>query len=139
MYQGFTNDLTIVIDMATAILGWPSLCTIQARPGDPNQQLDSRGWPNMVIANYTNRAGLINIPCRIAVQAKFKPDMGGVRRTSEGFDQIIERHLLLNGYYTGIFMKDLAIVDTVAYEIMAVETDSQLQVMTRLAIRQFLK
>ena len=105
-------------------------CTIKQRTG----AVSALGQVNM--QGYTPIVGLENIPCMFAIQRPFMPNQGATARTPEQFDTQTQFHILLNGYYPQILQQNLANVDGVDYEIMAVESDSQQQ-MTRLGCRVY--
>ncbi len=86
-------------------------------------------------ADYSDVDGMEDIPCMLAVW-RMKPDQAAVQRLEDRFNTLGERHVLLDGYFPDILQMDLAIVDGVTYEIMAVENDSQ-NILTRLAVRLF--
>lgn len=132
MFQGITYDLAQPMKEARALGLFTSLCTISRLTG----AIDNLG--QVAYSTAAPVAGLTNIPCQISVQRDYTPNQSGVIRQPEGFDTISERHVLLNNYYPGIQQSDLATVDGVAYEIMAVEADSQKK-MTRLAARFYQK
>lgn len=135
MHQALDYDLTQALHIVEQDGLFTSLCTIKARPGDPQQSGDTRGWPDMTPGDYTVRPGMQNIACMLSVW-RMKPDMAAVERLEDRMNVLAERHLLLDGYFTGIFQRDLATVDGTDYEIMAVEHDSQ-NTFTRLAVRIF--
>jgi len=131
--QSLIFDLQETIDTVATMGLFVSLCTIQRRPNPP--AVDASGWPTYT-SDYTNVAGLVNIPCMDAVEATAKPDKYGVARTPVEFQTMAYYHILLNGYYPAILQRDVAIVDGTTYMIEAVESDSQ-HVMTRLAVRRW--
>lgn len=134
MTQNLTFDLTETIRTVSDLGLFISKCTIQRRPNPP--AVDASGWPDYT--SYLPLTSHVNLPCMFSVETEGKPDKYGVMRTAADFQEHAYYHLLLNGYYPAILQRDLATVDGTAYEVMAVESDSQ-HVMTRLALRRWAK
>jgi hypothetical protein len=138
MYQGLAFDLKVP-EKAVAVAGlFVSLASFIRRPtqsGAP--KVDSLGQVDATPADYVAIPGMSNIPCMLAVQSTYRPNMDGVLRKVDSFDVLALRHLLLNGYYTNILRSDLVNVDGVIYQIQSgAEWDSQ-HTMTRLAVRTY--
>lgn len=139
MNQSLLYELSQVMPQAQATGLLSSLCTIQQRPLTAGQpKVSPAGQVDLNPPEFTNIAGLVNIPCQLAVQAIPRPDQAGLSRLPAGYDDKLERHLLLKGYYPAILDVHQAVVDGTPYQIQSVEHDSQKQ-QTRLAIRVYQK
>ncbi len=139
MNQSLTYELTQVMPQAQATGLGSSLCTIQQRPltaGQPTR--GPSGQIDLDPAHYTDIAGLVDLPCQLAVQSIPRPDQSGVARLPSGFDDKSQRHLLLYSYHPEILDVYQARVDGIPYQIQTVEADSQKQ-QTRLAVRLYSK
>jgi hypothetical protein len=122
---GLGSVLTAVEDAGL----FSSLCTIQS----PSQAPDALGQQNLT--NYTNRTGLVDIPCMNA--PGFIPDVRGGEMMLPGWtSEQNSFHVLLDGYYPSINQKDRAVIDGIALEVMSVESDSQ-KIMTRMSCRRY--
>jgi hypothetical protein len=132
MYQGLAFDLQQTLRIWEQDQLDISLCTITRRPSPP--VTDALGQVDMTVAAYTTVL-LSNIACQLGVW-RLKPDLAAVTRMEDRYDTLTERHCLLDGYFPQILQRDLATVDGIVYEIMAVESDSQ-HILTRLALRTF--
>lgn len=136
MNQSLAYEFTQVTPQIALTGVQVSLCTILVRAASGSEpSTDAMGQVDTSIADYTQLAGHINIPCQLAVN-KMRPDEAGVIRKQEQYDTTGQRSLELNGYYPLILQQYLAQVDGTVYEVMAVESDSQKQI-TRLAVRLY--
>jgi len=139
MNQSLTYELNQVMPLAEATGLLSSLCTIQQRPLTSGQpKVSAAGQVDLNPPEFTDVAGLVNIPCQLVVMAVPRPDQSGIARMPTGFDDKNARHLLLNDYYPQILDSYQAVVDGTPYQIQTVEHDSQKQ-QTRLAIRTYTK
>jgi hypothetical protein len=129
MNQSLTYEFGQVIPIVEQADLFVSLCTIQARTG----AVSVTGQPDLT--DWVNIVGLVNIPCRKAIQRPYNPNQQATVRTPQQFDTQTQFHVLLDGYFPQIIQANQAVVDGVPYEIMAVESDSENSVMTRLALR----
>lgn len=132
MNQGLAYEVSAVMPEVAKTGLQVSLATFQTLPN----VVDTLGQADLT--NWVNVAGLVNIPCQLAVPGVFRPDQNETIRGQEGFDILGKRTLELNGYYA---IADLrtgknfsVLVDSQRYEVMDVQFDSQLQV-TRCAVR----
>lgn len=100
---------------------YPSLCTIQQR----TDTADSYGQP---LPDWSNLAGHVNLPCRIA------PKSTQERRTSEQIYVTATHHIALGGHYPAVTEKMQAIVDGTTYDIEGVEWDGNVKT-TRIYVR----
>jgi hypothetical protein len=126
--QSLTYEFEGVIPAVQETLPANGLCTIKARSG----VVSSLGQVSM--QNYVPIASLTDLECTIAAQQPSAPNQGDVVRTPIQFDTKTLYHILIYGYYPQIIQANLANVNGIDYQIMAVESDSQSQ-MTRLAAR----
>jgi hypothetical protein len=139
MNQSLSYEFTQVVPQVVATGIASSLCTIQQRPQTAGQpKVSAAGQVDLNPPEYTDIPGLVNIPCERAVQSNYRPDMQGVVRTPQGFDNVAEWHTWLTGYFPQITKQNQAVVDGIPYQIQAVEPDSQKQT-TRLALREWTK
>jgi len=129
MNQSLTYEFGQVIPIVEQADLFVSQCTIQARTG----AVSTTGQPDLT--DWVNVAGLVNIPCRKAIQRPYNPNQQATVRAPQQFETQTQFHLLLDGYFPQIIQANQAVVDGVPYEIMAVESDSENNVMTRLALR----
>jgi hypothetical protein len=138
MYQGLGYDLQVPVQAVAAAGLFVSLASFLRRPTQSGvPQVDSLGQVDATPADYVSVGDMTNIPCMLAVYSPYRPNIAGVVRKVESFEDLAERHLLLNGYYTDILRSDLVNVDGVIYQIQSgAEWDSQ-HTMTRLAVRTF--
>jgi hypothetical protein len=127
MNQDLAYEFSAVMPAAIATGAFVSLCTIQA----PDGTIGPSGQPS---GNFTNTAGLVNIPCMDAPVSENRIQATETRSFAEIMSKGY-RHVLLNGYYPTIDFGQRtgarAVVDGVNYTILGVESDSQNQ-MTRL-------
>lgn len=130
MLQTLTRELTQVMPSAKKTGLFVSLATFQVRTGN----VDALGQQDLV--NWTNVSGLVNVPCQLSAMSIYRPDISGVIRAVEGFEEISQRHLLLNGYYPTVQKQYTVLVDGTRYEVMDFQFDSQNQ-QTRLAVRVY--
>lgn len=131
MYQGIQADIDAVMVEAVATGLFVSLCTIQ----QPDGIVDPAGAPS---GDFVDVSGLVNIPCMNAPL-----DDGSIAATeAKELEEIASKgfkHILLNGYYPQATPDDQiptnwrAIIDSVTYDILGVEHDSQHQ-MTRMEV-----
>lgn len=139
MYQGLAFDLQQTVKaVEDAGLYESATVTFLKRTNDPaDPAVSSMGQAD--IATFAAVTGLQNLKCMYAVW-RMKPDLSAVNRTEEKFETMRERHLLLDGYFSvkTILQRYVADVtfggETLRHEVMAVESDSQLNV-TRVALR----
>lgn len=133
MYQGLSYEIGQVMTEANATSLFVSLCTIQ----QPNGVYDASGFPSGVFVAISS--ALTNIPCT-APPLRVTSIGATEKKMIEGNETYIPRHVLLNGYYSGIPYASStrpnlrAVIDGENFEIMGVEHDSQKQ-MTRLEVR----
>ena len=106
-----------------------SLCTIQS----PSQAPDALGQQNL--STYTNRSGMVDIPCMRAPALLRDPRAGEAMLPGWTSEQN-SFHVLLDGYYPTINQKDRAVIDGIPLEVMTVESDSQ-RIMTRMSCRRY--
>jgi hypothetical protein len=130
VYQGLGLAIDSAITQAYATGLLSSLATIQQR----TNTVSATGQPNL--STWTNIAGLVNIACQFSIQRPAMPNPSATMREPQQFDTLTQYHVLLDGYYPQILQEHQAVVNGTAYEIMAVESDSQ-QTMTRLALREY--
>ena len=133
MTQGFFYSIPSLQQYATTANLYPSLCTMKV----PTNSTDPLGQVDRT--DLTPVAGLVNIPCAMASQVTYRPDASATMRTQQEIDNKGERHLLLNAYYPAVSQTQIAQVDGVLYEVMAVERDSQLASQTRLSVRYWVQ
>lgn len=114
-------DGVMAAALATGLLS--SLCTIQ----QPDGLFGPSGAPS---GTYADVSGLVGIRCQAA-------PIGVLSGTEQRIPpEILSRqptHVLLESYYPQITTKMIAIVDSIRYDISAVEHDSQGR-MTRLLV-----
>ena len=130
MNQAIHYDITQVMPEALATGLFVSLFTAQ----QPDGVFGSTGAPD---GGYINVVGLVNIPC-------MSPPLSEARISANEMKTIEEvaatelHHVLLNSWYptldAGWRNGWRCIVDGTAYDILGVESDSQMQ-MTRVLIR----
>ena len=101
-------------------------CTIQ----EATETQDAYGQP---IPAWANVVGLIDLACSIAPIIVATPQ-DTERRRSDGILEIASHHIAFPEYYSGIEPIMRAVVDSVVYDILAVEHDSH-SAMTRLRVR----
>ncbi len=130
MNQSLAYEYPEAIAAAIESAALVSLCTIQQRTNtvDGLGQVDLADWVNVV--------GLVNLPAMLAPYRPSTPDRNATTRMPESIDTSNYRHVLLNGYYPDVLQQYQAVVDGTAYEIFAVEHDSQ-KTMTRLVVRLY--
>jgi hypothetical protein len=108
-----------------------ALATIQQR----TNVVSLTGQPDL--SDWVNTA-LVDIPCMFAIQRPSIPNQSATSRQPQQIDTETEYHCLLNGYYPEILQSNQLVITilgiSTAYEIMAVESDSQ-QTQTRMAAR----
>ncbi len=144
MYQALAYDLQQALKTVEQAFVFVSLCSITRRPSSGGQPVvSSSGWVDTNPTDYTTVAGLQNIPCMLAMHSTFRADASATVRTPTEYTEKGDRTVLLDGWfgltYTNpILQRDLATVDGIVYEIMAVEDDSQ-HILTRLAVRFYNK
>lgn len=99
---------------------WPSICTIQTA----NTSVSGSGQKTKT-GTFTNVAGLVSIPCRIAPVSQL--NVSDKEARAETIQALYsQRELKLNGFFPQIQPRTmLAFVDGVRYEIRGVESDSQ--------------
>lgn len=132
MNQSLGYELDAVMPQAvdTGLFEAAAICTIKKRSNTVS------GLGQVVMTNYQPVAGLVNLDCMFSIQRPALPNQGATQRTQQQFNTETQYHILLTGYYPQIQQQNLANVNGVDYEIMAVESDSQQQ-MTRLAARAY--
>lgn len=132
MNQSLAYEVSAVMPAAAVTGLQDSLATFQTL----SNVVDSSGQVDLT--NWVNVAGLVNIPCQLAVMSVMRPNQGATVRGETGFDISGQRILELNGYYSASDIrtgKDFrVIVDSQIYEVMEVTFDSQKQ-LTRCAVR----
>lgn len=128
MNQFLSYELEATVPLAAESGLFSSLCTIQQRSNtlSVTGQVDLTDWNDIPT--------LSNIACQFSIQRPFMPNQGATGKLPQQTDTETMYHILLQGYYPQILQQNQAVVDGRAYEIMAVESDSQKQ-MTRLACR----
>jgi hypothetical protein len=132
MYQGLSYDFKALVKMVEAAGLMQSVCTIQA----PSQNVGSSGAPD---GTYSNVAGLVSLPCMNAPESTGGIVANEVKSLAEILSMSL-RHVLLNGYYAQLDGQNWgaigwrAMLDGVAYDILAAERDSQFS-QTRLKLR----
>ena len=141
MNQSLAYELDRVMPEARLTGLFNSLVTFFDRPGGAHPVPNAMGQIDMT--NLLPVAGLQNIPCQLAPERPFNPDAHGGARLPENFQEMQNRHLLLNDFYPAILMRFIAVVTgpsgvPVTYQITpgSDEDDSQGQ-QTRLAVRRF--
>jgi hypothetical protein len=130
VYQGLGLAIDSAITQANATGLLSSLATIQQR----TNTVSATGQPNL--STWNNIADLVDIPCQFSIQRPAMPNPSATVRMPQQVDTLTQYHVLLNGYYPQILQEHQAVVNGTAYEILAVEPDSQ-QTMTRLALREY--
>jgi hypothetical protein len=136
MNQGLVADYSSAIAAVDQDGLFTSLCTIKAPPetgGSPT--VDGTGQVDLT--NFSDRAGLVDIPCMMSVLMPGKaPSESYERREVPAVREMNYYHVLLNGYYTGIEQRDMAVIDGTPLDVLNAESDSQ-KTMTRLAVRRY--
>ena len=117
MNQGIQYEISQVMPQAYAIGLFVSLCTIQR----PSGNLDAAGYPDGAWANV---AGLVNIPCMDAPPSQARVQSTEIKGLAETL-AVAPRHVLLNGYFPAIVPQDRAVVDSVVFDVLGSESDSQ--------------
>lgn len=119
-----------VMPAAAATGLFVSLCTIQQRTGAVSLtgQVDLTDWNDI--------DSLSNIPCQFSIVRPATPNMAATLRMPAQTDSLTQFHALLDGYFPSILQSNQAVVDGTAYEIVAVESDSQ-KTQTRLGLRAY--
>jgi len=132
MNQSLSYEFPQPIILAAQSGAMISLCTFQQRTDtqDALGQVDLQDWVDVT--------GLVGIPCIKSAYRPSAPDKGATMRTDSAIDTSSYRHVLLNGYYPAVLDQYQAVVDGTAFEIFAVEHDSQ-NTMTRLVVRLYKK
>lgn len=128
MNQSIQYEVDAVMPAAVGSGLMVSSCNIQQR----TNTVSATGQPNLT--TWVNIPGLQNIQCQLSIQRVTMPNQSATMRKAEELDTETQLHLLLSGHYPQILQQNQAVVDGTAYEIMAVESDSQ-KVQTRLAVR----
>lgn len=128
MQQGYFYSIPS-LEQAVATAGlFVSLCTIQT----PSNAVSASGQVDY--GDWTNVAGLVNIPCMLSAQVPIRPDDTAMVRLKDEIDVLGKRHVLLNAYYPAVKQEYVALIDGVRYMIYAVEHDSQ-HSQTRMSVR----
>lgn len=108
-----------------------SLCTIQ----QPSGTLIDAGQPS---GNYTNVAGIVNIPCTAPPEYTGERLSANQTRMQDDVQTFAPRHVLLSGFFpaiqVGVSQGWIAVIDGNVYTLLGAESDSQSQ-MTRLRVR----
>jgi hypothetical protein len=145
MYQQLAYDIQQALKTVEQAFMFVSLCNITRRPvtGGGEPVVSSSGWVDTNPSDYTPVTGLQAIPCMLAVHGILKTDQTGTLRMPTEYTQKGDRTALLDGWFGDnstipILQRDLATIDGVIYEIMAVESDSQ-HTLTRLGLRFYTK
>lgn len=136
MNQSLDYEIQAVMAAATdpeLSLFESATATIQQRTNmvSATGQVDLSDWVD---------TALVDVPCMISIQRYTLPNQSAVMRKQQELDTETQYHILLNGYYPEILQSNQVVVTVLltgistAYEIMAVESDSQQQ-QTRLAAR----
>lgn len=132
MNQGLSYEVAQVMPQATLTGLFSSLCTIQK----PDGLYVGAGQPS---GTYVNVTGLVNIPCMDSVPSIARVQATEVRELQEIMSKGF-RHVLLDNYYPEatadgqIPTSWRAVVDSVNYNILGVEHDSQ-NTQTRLELQ----
>lgn len=100
---------------------YPARATIQA-------PIDARTPSGGVASTWGVLAGLVDIPCALA------PMSGGEMRSSTGTTAETTHTASLQGRFVAITVRHRAVIDGIAYDITAVQTDSH-GLTTRLQLR----
>lgn len=130
MNQSLIPDIEAVMPAVIATGLLVSLFTAQA----PSGVLGPTGAPD---GSYVNVAGLVNIACTAPPPSEARIQATETKALAEIASAELH-HVLLDAWYSALDLgwRDgwRAVVDGVAYDILGVESDSQMQ-MTRVSIR----
>lgn len=127
MTQGLTIDVSGVMAVALASGLFISVCTIQT----PSTSIVGAGQRAI---SWANLAGHVSIACMDAPEGLENKIDSSENKGVRNITDIDRHHVLLDAYYPAIQVRYRAVIDGTAFDIMAVEHDSQRQ-MTRLAVR----
>lgn len=120
-----TSGIAAVMPSALATGLFVSLCDIQ----QPSGVFGASGAPD---GNYTDVSGLTGIACMKAPPS-IKRLTAMEQNSVPTILSVNQSHVLLDAYYPAIQTGYRAVVDSIAYDIKGVESDSQ-RVMTRLRV-----
>lgn len=131
MVETITADLTQARQAVEDAHLFSSLCTIRRAPGT----LDAAGQPDLDPTHYVDIVGMVNIPCMASPEVLTRPD---ITDETKLIPETLARrtlHALLDGHYPQIDQKNIARIDGIDYDILAVENDSQ-GITTRLGLQK---
>lgn len=123
------QDIARVIPQAAAAGQFPSRCTIQRLTGTR----DSLGVMNQTFADVS---GLVNIPCHVAPPSIARIGGSAEMRQADRTDEKQEFHVLLQGYFPDIQMKDRAVIDGNIWNIIGPDYDA-FKTQTRLEVMEY--
>lgn len=129
MRQGVVQEIARVVPFAQEAGQFPSVCTIQRISGT----LDGLGAEVMDFADVT---GLVNIPCHVSPPSVFKLSGSNEYRKVDRISEKQEFHVLLAGNFPGIQMKDRAVIDGQAWNIVGADHDA-FNSQTRLEVQEY--
>ena len=133
MNQSLLYEIQSVMTDAVATGLFSSVATFYDRSGSVDPDTGQLDQTNLVAVS-----GLSGIACMIApMMSRGDPMVQGFRAV-QGYAEMPERHILLDGYYPTVIQRYIVDVDGTQYAITpgGVEQDSQKQ-MTRLAVRTY--
>lgn len=131
MNQSPTVYLAGTVEAVRAAGLFSSRCTIQSLPA-PDQSDASGQWNQ---TSWVNVAGMVNIPCMRAAMSNTAPSLTDEVKLPTFTKEKTTWHVLLSGYYPNVTQKQRAVIDGVAYDILATEWDSQ-NTQTRLGVQE---
>lgn len=131
----FPDIMPMVLD--TGVLS--SLCRIQNRPTTRTStgRVDDSNPANWTDSGLTGSGPSGEIRCGAAPISELRISSGSTeQKLADRTRQVLDRHVLLEGWYPTIIKNQRAVIDGQAWDIIGVESDSQRQ-MTRLEVQEY--